>query len=114
LVEGIVPMSNLALAGAVGLLLGAQADFSGLARPHPQLSPLSQLAEVKAPNNPIGTCWMEEDGTVVLDLRRTADGINISMRPQRFARTHPRYEEVLRHVGPLRPGEVKLVEPWPD
>jgi hypothetical protein len=87
---------------------GAQADGRRL------VPPFWLVAEEKSPSNPIGVCWIEEDGTVVLDLRRTADGINISMPLQRFARTHPRYEEVLRHVGPLRPGEVKLVEPWPD
>jgi hypothetical protein len=107
-----MPMRNLCLAGAVVCFLGA---FPGAQADGWRLVPTFWLVtEETAPNKPIGVCWIEEDGTVVLDLRRTADGINISMPLQRFPRTHPRYEEVLRHVGPLRPGEVKLVEPWPD
>jgi hypothetical protein len=107
-------MLNVSLVGAIVFFLGAQAGVSGLDRRHQFVSPFWWLTEQEAPKIPIGICWIEEDGTVVLDLRRTADGINISMPPQRFVRSHPRYEEVLRHVGPLRPGEVKLVAPWPD
>jgi hypothetical protein len=107
-------MWNFSLVGAIFFFLGAQADVSGLDGRHRHFSPFWRMNEEAQNIIPIGICWIEEDGTIVLDLRRTADGINISMPPQRFARTHSRYEEVLRHVGPLRPGEVKLVAPWPD
>jgi hypothetical protein len=40
------------------------------------------VAEVQTSKGPIGMCWIEEDGTIVVDLRRTADGINISMPPR--------------------------------
>jgi hypothetical protein len=26
----------------------------------------------------------------------------------------PRYQEVLKHLGGLKPGDDKLVPPWPD
>ncbi len=108
-------MWNVSLVGAVFIsFLGAQADVSGLDGRHQHVSPFWRASQEESNIAPIGTCWIEEDGTIVLDLRRTADGINISMPLQRFARTHPRYQEVLRHVGPLRPGEVKLVTPWAD
>ena len=79
-----------------------------------RLLPSWRVAEELRSKSPIGICWIEEDGTIVVDLRRTADGINISMPPRRYPPTDPRYDAVLKHVGPLRPGEVKSVMPWPD
>ena len=32
----------------------------------------------------------------------------------RYPPGHPRYEEILRHVGPIKPGEEKPVRPWPE
>lgn len=77
-------------------------------------SPASAQVQKKAEEAPIGECWMEEDGTIVVLLRRTADGIHVSMPPRRYPRSDPHYAEVLAHVGPIRPGEKKLVLPFPD
>ncbi len=66
------------------------------------------------PDTPIGVATMEQDGTIVLDLRRTADGIDISMPPRRYTPSDPRYRETLRHIGPLKPGETVLLKPWPE
>jgi hypothetical protein len=97
---------------AVAVLLACigAADSSGADR----VRVSSDLLVVTENENPIGQCWMEPDGTIVLDLRRTGDGIHISMPLQRFSPSDRQYSEVLRHVGPLRPGEVKLVRPWPE
>jgi hypothetical protein len=99
--------------GPVSLcLLGTPSDISAVRGQHGRLLSSWRVAEVS--NGPIGQCWMEDDGTIVVDLRRTADGINISMPPRRYPPTDPHYDAVLKHVGPLRPGETKLVMPWPD
>jgi hypothetical protein len=59
----------------------------------------------------IGMASMSDDGTVTLRLTMTSDG-----RPADAVITykvgHPRYEEVLRHLGGLKPGQVKPVPPW--
>jgi hypothetical protein len=57
---------------------------------------------------------MSADGTIVLTLEApTADGTKnygLMVLPV----DHPRYTEVLKHVGGLKPGETKSVAPWPD
>jgi hypothetical protein len=61
----------------------------------------------------IGTATMTEDGTIVMDLRASSPGAlgdaRISYRPD-----NPHYQEVLRHLGGLKPGEVKPVPPFGD
>jgi hypothetical protein len=59
----------------------------------------------------IGDAQMQEDGTIVVNLRRTADGLNVS-GIVRYATSHPNYKEVLDHIGGMKPGEVKLVPAW--
>jgi hypothetical protein len=55
---------------------------------------------------------MLADGTIVMDLRATGPGIG-DTRVQ-YPPTSPHYAEVLHHLGGMRPGETKLVPPWPD
>jgi hypothetical protein len=65
-------------------------------------------------NRPIGTATMTTDGTLVLDLVAEgpggARGIARILRPP----SHPRYDAWIEHLGGLRPGEEKLVPPWPE
>ena len=56
----------------------------------------------------IGDAQMQEDGTILVNLRRTADGINVT-GIVRYPTSHPNYKEVLDHIGGMKPGEVKLV-----
>ena len=72
-------LSQLHLVAQKHDVLGAQADVSGLDGRHRHFSPFWRMNEEAQNIIPIGICWIEEDGTIVLDLRRTADGINISM-----------------------------------
>jgi hypothetical protein len=62
----------------------------------------------------IGVATMEPDGTIVLQLR--AEGPQGAVGDGRF--TYPpsdkNYQEVLTHLGGLKPGESKPVPPWPD
>ncbi len=60
----------------------------------------------------IGVCWMEPDGTIKLQLSASEPG----MRGEAllvYAPTQNEYMEILRHVGPLTPGEKKSVAPFP-
>ncbi len=59
----------------------------------------------------IGDARMQEDGTIVVNLRRTADGINLS-GIVRYPTNHPDYREVLEHIGGMKPGDVRLVPAW--
>jgi hypothetical protein len=62
----------------------------------------------------IGQAWLEPDGTLVLDLQTDdprAGGVVQALF--RYPKDHPKYDEILAHVGPLRPGERKAVRPWP-
>ena len=61
----------------------------------------------------IGDATMAADGTITINLRRTADGINVS-GVVKYPIDDPRYREVLNHVGGLRPGETKLVPAWDE
>ena len=62
----------------------------------------------------IGSARMKPDGTIVLQLRAT-DPASGAMGDAQFEYPpgHPQYQEVLKHIGGLKPGEDKLVPPWP-
>ncbi len=62
----------------------------------------------------IGEARMEQDGTVVLQLRaESADGA-IGDALLRYPPNHPKYKSILQHLGGLRKGESKPVPPWPE
>lgn len=61
----------------------------------------------------IGDAKMMEDGTIVVNLRRTRDGMNIS-GIVKYPVDSPHYKEVLDHLGGMLPGETKLVPAWDD
>jgi hypothetical protein len=60
-----------------------------------------------------GTAAMLDDGTLALHLRLTSDG-----KPANDTLTYRvsdrAYDNVLRHLGGLRPGETKQFRPWKD
>lgn len=60
----------------------------------------------------IGSCFMEKDGTLVLRLRASGEGGLTGHGTLEYKTDHPNYEEVLDHVGPIKPGETKPVAPW--
>ncbi len=63
--------------------------------------------------NAIGEAWLDENGAIVLQMRRTADGMNVDSRTK-YKVGDKYYDDVLKHLGGLKPGEKKLVQPWPD
>jgi hypothetical protein len=90
--------------------------------------PLSGQARVKSAGNSgymakkgpvvgaasIGTAWMERDGTIVLQLRAEGPGGVAGDALLHYSKNDPEYGRILRHLGGLKPGESKLVPPWPE
>ena len=71
------------------------------------------LAACAHNSEPIGEAFMQEDGTIVLDLVATDSGA-IGHARLRFPKDHPQYRSTLDHLGGLAVGERKLVPPWRD
>jgi hypothetical protein len=67
-----------------------------------------------AANRPIGSATMMPDGTLVLDL--VAEGPEGEIGIARILRdaSHPRYAAWIEHLGGMKPGEEKIVPPWPE
>jgi rRNA maturation protein Nop10 len=65
-------------------------------------------------DEPIGIATMERDGTIVLQLRAEGPGGERGDALFRYQKGHPRYDEVLRHLGGLKKGESKPVPTWPE
>jgi hypothetical protein len=57
---------------------------------------------------------MLPDGSIVLRLRAAGTGGVAGEGRIVYSPSDPHYQEVLRHLGGLRPGETKSVPPWPD
>ena len=68
----------------------------------------------RKPEDSIGVCWMEDDGTIVLRLTATGPGGMVGDGQLSYPPGHAQYDEILEHVGPLKPGEHKPVAPWTD
>ncbi len=61
---------------------------------------------------PIGSATMSADGTITLDLH--SHGPVVGDARISYKSDDKQYQEVLRHLGGIKPGEVKLVQPWSD
>ena len=64
--------------------------------------------------NSIGSARMEQDGTIVLRLRAESSDEAIGDALLRFPPGHPKYEQLLKHLGGLEKGQNKSVPPWPE
>jgi hypothetical protein len=60
-----------------------------------------------------GTATMLDDGTLSLHLRVTSDGKPVDDIITYKVSDHA-YDDILRHVGGLRPGDAKPFRPWKD
>jgi len=60
-----------------------------------------------------GTAAMLDDGTLALHLRLTHDGKPVS-DVLTYKISDRAYDNVLQHLGGLRPGETKPFTPWKD
>ena len=62
----------------------------------------------------IGDAHMAADGTLTLNLVGYGCRGEIGHAQIVFPTSHPRYREILSHIGEIRPGEIKGVRPWRD
>ncbi len=62
----------------------------------------------------IGTARLREDGTLELKLRAEGPGGMVGDSLVTYAPDDKNYQQVLAHVGGLKPGEVKPVPPFGD
>ena len=76
--------------------------------------PVAGLAAAPAAQQSIGTANMEPDGTIVLRLIARGSGGMRGEGVLRYGVSDPGHQDILAHVGPLKPGETRPVAPWPD
>lgn len=67
-----------------------------------------------AKRDSIGEARMLPDGTITLLLRAEGPGGVVGQALLTYDQAHPRYEYVLRHLAPMKPGDVKPVPPFPS
>jgi hypothetical protein len=75
------------------------------------VKPSTQDARASMPY--LGTAAMSDDGTLSLHLRATSDGKPAS-DTLTYKVTDRAYDNILRHLGGLNPGDTKEFRPWKD
>jgi hypothetical protein len=70
-------------------------------------------ASVQAAPASIGAATMTRDGAITLRLRAEGPGMT-GEGTLVYKRGDARYDDVLRHIGGIKPGETKPVPPWKD
>ncbi len=71
------------------------------------------LRRTPSPPASIGVATMTPDSTIIVDLRAEGSGGMVGHARFVYPPDHPRYQQTLKHLGGLRPGESKPVPPWP-
>jgi hypothetical protein len=74
----------------------------------------AQAVEEQTANEAIGVATMKDDGTIVLRLRAKTPQGGLGEGTFVYPPTHPQYQNILSHIGPIRKGETVPVKPWPD
>jgi hypothetical protein len=70
-------------------------------------------AENPAPEPSVGVARMLENGTILIGIRGPAvDGPLQAVLMVEPGDTN--YQQIIDHVGGLKPGETKSIPPWPD
>ena len=100
-------------AAAAPLAGGAGTGTSGSASVTPTGTRTTATSAGDVPDS-IGQANMLPDRTIVLTLRAEGPGGIVGHGQLRYPTSHPRYREVLDHLGGLEPGQTKPVPPWPD
>lgn len=61
---------------------------------------------------PIGDATMDKNGTINVRIRMMG-GMHADGRVT-YSKDSEHYEAILKHLGGMKPGDMKLVPPWPD
>lgn len=80
----------------------------------PTLPVRAQTVEKESLSEPIGVATMNDDGTIVLRLRAKTPHGGLGEGILVYPPTHPEYQKILSHIGPIRKGQTVPVKPWPD
>jgi hypothetical protein len=75
------------------------------------IRPSPSVARASMPYSGIAT--MQDDGSLTLHLRQTSEGKQID-DTLTYKTTDRGYDNVLRHLGGLGPGDTKSFRPWKD
>jgi hypothetical protein len=99
---------------AVGALLSSAkwAQSRDQRTDYPSAREIVEVAEMEQTQS-IGTATMLPDRTIVLDLIARGPDLLGDVRLT-YSPGDPNYGAILRHLGALRPGDVKEVQPWTD
>ena len=89
----------------VALMVTSATAFAGDALP--------STSEARASMPYTGRAVMQEDGAISLHLRLSSDGKDVD-DTLTYKTTDRGYDNVLRHLGGLNPGESKPFSPWKD
>jgi hypothetical protein len=71
-------------------------------------------ADNSAESKSIGTAEMKQNGTIVLLLRPESDDGSVGNVIFAYSPDDNDYKKILKHLGGLKPGESKLIKPWPE
>ena len=96
------------------LILSLVGTLASLITPAATLSAEAQAAEEETPKESIGIATMKDDGTIVLRLRAKTPHGGLGDGTLVYPPTHPQYQNILAHIGPIRKGQTVPVKPWPD
>jgi hypothetical protein len=96
---------------AIGATLAASACNASNIHPF-SFAVLYRIAAREAAS--IGVATMGPDGTIELRLRASGPGGMVGEGFLTYPPSDPHYADILRHLGGLKPGETKSVQPWPD
>lgn len=94
----------LTVAGLANAGIGQKADVRKATQ--------QRTVDVSAPSS-IGSAAMLADRTIVMRVYAPFPGGGFGEAEFTYKVTDPDYNEVLRHLGGLKPGESKPVPPWP-
>jgi hypothetical protein len=85
--------------------------FACLGLPNTAVAP---AVEEHKQEESIGLATMKDDGTIVLRLRGKLPKGGTGEGTLVYPPTHPEYQKILSHIGPLCKGQTVPVKPWPD
>ncbi len=72
---------------------------------------VERISNSETAEQTIGAAEMKEDGTITMQLRALGAGM-IGDSTIEYTPSQKEYDEVLLHLGPLKPGQSKWVTPW--